>query len=213
VPLLPTGPTPFDRGGGNPNPVLANLFKSLDTQNLTSNNYIRKGNLISFSYAQWIHDPYPLIIVTDVLPNNRIRGVNLHYLTFPYIRNLLKMGANNLSFSYANIRGNKYIVDAFRSYKWHGVRQIKVMDSAFLLSVMASVRSFDPSQVRAIRRAVQDQINREVNPKAQATPTAGATPNAPRIPPPTGPSVGPLTNTPAPAAPAGGTIGPGPVEM
>jgi hypothetical protein len=96
-----------------------------------------------------------------------MRGVNLHYLTFPYIKNLLRSGAGNQGFSYGNIKADPYIVNAFRSYKWQGIRQVKMLDSAFLLTVMATVRSFDPTQVAAIRQAVQEQIQREVNPRPE----------------------------------------------
>lgn len=161
--------TPFDMGQTGANPTLTTLFKAVDKRSIISNNYIKKGSLISFGYARWVHDPYPLVLVTDVLLNNRIRGVNLHYLTFPYIRNILRLGSNNPAFSYLNIKGDRYIVNAFRSYKWQGIRQISMLDSAFLLTVMAAVRSFDPSQVKAIRRAVQEQIRRQVNPVAAPT--------------------------------------------
>ena len=93
----------------------------------------------------------------------------MHYMTFPIIRNLLRTGGNNSIFSYANIKGNKYITDAFRSYKWTAIRQVRVMDVSFLLTVMGMVRSFDPSQIMAIRKMVQEQLRRETNPAATPT--------------------------------------------
>ena len=146
-------------------PVVSRLFKGVgNNKPVTTNDIVTKGSLISFSYSMWKHDPFPLIIVSDITSGLRLRGVNIHYLTFPYIKNLLRTGTTNPSFSYGNIKADPYIVNAFRSYKWQGIRQIKKLDSAFLLTVMATVRSFDPSQVASIRQAVQQQIQREVNP-------------------------------------------------
>lgn len=149
------------------NPVVSKLFNTVgNRQPVTTNQTVQKGSLVAFGYQFWKHDPYPLVIVTDVMMGDRIRGVNLHYLTFPYIKNILGMGANNPGFSYRNIMADEYIVNAFRSYKMQGVRQVKILDSAFLMQVMASVRSFDPTQVAAIRKAVQQQIAAVVNPPA-----------------------------------------------
>ncbi len=154
------------------NPAIAKLFQSVGTKSLTQN-YLKKGALVSFSYQWWKHDPYPLLILTDIFQGNMLRGINLHYLTFPYIRNLLKMGGNNPAFSYANIKGDKYITNAFRSYKWNAIRQVRVMDVSFLLTIMGMVRSFDPSQIMAIRKIVQDQLRRETNPAANPTEVSG----------------------------------------
>ncbi len=150
------------------NPAIANLFKPLG-QATSLDTTVRKGSLISFNYSFWVHDPYPLIIVTDLLPNNRVRGVNLHYLSYVYIKTLLRGSLQIGGLSYGNIKSDKYITNAFRSYKWMGIRQIKKLDCNFLLTVMATVRSFDPNQVRAIRESIQAQISREANPKAEPT--------------------------------------------
>lgn len=121
---------------------------------------------MSFSYAYWRHDPYPLIVVTKVLPGQKVFGVNLHYITFPIIKNILRSHCGDPGFSYASIKGDQYIVGALRSYKWQGIRQVKVLDHNFLLTVMGMVRSFDPAEVEIIRRTVQEQIGRQVNPRA-----------------------------------------------
>lgn len=147
------------------NPLISKLFKPVRSPKDTG--FIKKGDLIRFNYSFWIHDPYPLVIITDVIYGQRVRGVNLHYLTFPYMRNLLKLGCHNIGFSYENIKGNAYIANAFRSYKWSGIRQIKKLDCAFILNAMSLVRSFDPLQVKAIRQEVMKQISREVNPPAK----------------------------------------------
>lgn len=134
---------------------------------------VGKGSLITFSYLfhKPGHDPSPLVLVTDIW-QHYVRGVNLHYLTFPYIRKLLQPGGmnacNNPRFSYYNIKGDAYIVGAFRQYKRPGIRQIRMLDCSFLLNVLASVRSIDPNEVEQIRRVVREQINRLANPPAQA---------------------------------------------
>ena len=132
------------------------------------NSFIKKGDLISFFYEYWKNDFSPLLIVSDSMlvskSGNMMRGVNLHYLTFPYIRNLLQNNKNNPNFSYSNIKGNQYLTDAFRSYKLNAVTNIKKLDVNFILNVMATVRTFDPNQVKAIRESIQEQIQRKINP-------------------------------------------------
>ena len=150
------------------NPAIARLFRSVDTKNMAQN-YLKKGALISFSYQRWIHDAYPLVLLTDIFPGDKLRGVNMHYLTFPFIRSMLNTGGNNQIFSYAYIKGNKQLVNSFRSYKWNAIRQVRVMDVTFLLNIMGMVRSFDPSQIMAIRQMVQEQMRRETNPAAAPT--------------------------------------------
>lgn len=132
---------------------------------------IGKGSLVYFNYLFWIHDPYPLVIVTDIY-GQYIRGVNLHYLTFPYIKKILQPQLNasncdNKNFSYYNIKDTQYIVNAFRTYKRSGIKTIKTLDCAFILNIMASVRALDPQEVENIRLAIQQQMRaRAAQPKA-----------------------------------------------
>lgn len=131
-----------------------------------------KGSLVIFNYIFYKpgHDPYPLVFMTDdnyPLKNPLyIRGVNLHYLTFPVIKKLLQPNINNPNFSYDNIKGDSYITGAFRQYKKVGIRQLKTLNTAFLLNVLASVRSFNPSEIEAIRNSVREQLQRLTNPSA-----------------------------------------------
>lgn len=146
-------------------PMMQQLFKSIDNKTPIQAT-ITKGSLIIFNYSFWAHDPYPMIIVSDVMQGNKIRGVNLHYLTFNYINNLLKIAAGNPAFSYSAIKNDTYITSAFRSYKWQGIRNIKKLDSNFILSIMGMVRSFDINEIEAIRRSIQEQMNVLLNPPA-----------------------------------------------
>lgn len=140
---------------GNPNPRMFGNFG------------VRKGSLISFNYVYWRNDAYPLVVVSqNALANGKLWGVNLHYLTFPYIRKILGMSEGDPNFSYSSISGDAYMKKAFRSYKWRGIRQVKVLEPKFLMDIMSMARSYDPAEVQIIRRQVQEQIGRKMNPKA-----------------------------------------------
>lgn len=134
-------------------------------------NRITRGSLISFHYPQSyamipnvIHDPYPMVIITDIWPKY-IRGVNLHYLTFPYVKKLLTTYAGN-SFSYFNIRNDRYMANAFRMYVRMGVHQPKRLDTDWLIGVLGSVRSFGPGELEQIRANIQKQIQARLQTKA-----------------------------------------------
>jgi hypothetical protein len=142
-------------------------------RNLPANQYgpsvktVAKGSLVYFNYLFWIHDPYPLVIISDIYPQY-IRGLNLHYLTFPYIKNILQPNCDSGNFSYKNIRnGNipyktEYIPKAFRTYKRSGIRSLKSLDCSFILNVLASTRGIDPAEVEHIRQVVQQQIKQQM---------------------------------------------------
>jgi len=111
-----------------------------------------------------IHDPYPMLIVTDIWPKY-IRGVNLHYLTFPYVQRLLtNYGGKN--FSYFHVRNDKYMANAFRMYVRMGVKQPKRLDTEWLMTVLGSVRSFGPGELEQIRTNIQKQIQQRLQTKA-----------------------------------------------
>lgn len=132
-----------------------------------------KGSLVQFTYdfSRPGHDRTPLVVVTDIMPNY-VRGINLHYLTFPVIKNILQVSGmnacNNRNFSYANIKADRYIISAFRQYKKVGIKRLKILDCNFILNVMGSVRAIDPQEVEAIRNTIREQLNRTIN---QVVPT------------------------------------------
>jgi hypothetical protein len=142
-------------------------------RNVAANQYgpsvktVAKGSLVYFNYLFWIHDPYPLVLIADIY-GQYIRGLNLHYLTFPYIKHVLQPGCDNRQFSYKNIRNNgiayeqEYIPKAFRTYKRSGIRSLKVLDCSFILSVLASTRGIDPAEVDRMRSVVQQQIQQQM---------------------------------------------------
>lgn len=127
---------------------------------------VKTGSLVSFGYTFWRNDPYPLIIVIDNrLGGNTISGINLHYLTFRDIREVVSR-AGKMGFSYRSISDSKPFRNAYRSYKRVGVRQMRALDPSYLLGVMGAVRSYDPAESQIIRRQVQEQLRQQVNPKA-----------------------------------------------
>lgn len=121
-----------------------------------------RGSLILFHYQLWKNDPAPLVIVSSVTPGYVVKGVNLHYLTFNYINRII--ASVGPGFSYNNIRGDQYIMGAFRSYLWSGIdfKTMRSIDTGFLLKMMSSVRSFDPNQIRAMRMEIDRQISQQM---------------------------------------------------
>lgn len=136
---------------------------------------VGRGSLIVFNYLfhKPGHDPQPLVLVTDVW-RDYIRGINLHYLTFPVIKKLMfpaqgQTICDSPSFTYQYIKGNDYIVSAFRQYKRGGIQQLKKLNCQFIANALALSRSFDPNEIEAIRRSVREQIRRLANPAAVPT--------------------------------------------
>ena len=127
---------------------------------------IKPGSLIVFRYNFFKNDPAPLCLVGRVGLNGMISGLNLHYLTFRYIKQLVQTYCGK-NFNYQLIKGNKYIVNSYRSYKREGRKNIQVLDCDFLLGVLGSVRSFKPSELEAIRKSVQKQLQERMHPTAE----------------------------------------------
>lgn len=149
---------------------MAGLFSQLP---VSQNNKISRGSLITFRYPAsqgkepyTIHDPNPMVIVTDVWPSI-VRGVNLHYLTFPYIKRILQSYCNNTGFSYASIKPDRYQAGAFRVYYRRGMSQIKRMDCSWLLDVLGAVRSFSESELQKLQEQIQAQIQARLQAKAE----------------------------------------------
>ena len=136
---------------------------------------VGRGSLVSFNYIfhKPGHDPNPVVLITDIWPNY-IRGINLNYLTFPTIKNLvfpspIQTVCDNPVFTYQYIKGNDYITSAFRQYKRNGVQRLRKLDCAFIVKALGLTRSFDPNEIEAIRRSVREQIRQLVNQRAAPT--------------------------------------------
>lgn len=149
---------------------------------ISANNSIKKGSLITFNYTFWKNDPYPLVIVNENFVSKKIWGINLHYLTFNYIKKIMKYCKSPMFSYYSAIKNDKILENAYRSYKWQGIRQIKRLDCDFLLDVIATVKSYDPAEVQIIRKNVQEQINKKINPKSYEINTKSLNNNEPPAP-------------------------------
>ncbi len=148
---------------------LGELFKAIEypTPAVPTPKIVHKGSVINFHYVgqrigKSIHDPYPLVLVSDIF-SDAVRGVNLNYLTVPYVKNMIDRFLDK-PFSYALIKGDSYIVGgrgnpgAFRTYKRNGISQLRMMDSAFLKGIAAISRTLDPNELDQIRMQIEDLI-------------------------------------------------------
>lgn len=125
------------------------------------------GKLFSCRYLFFKHDQAPLIMMTGVwAKTGHIAGVNLHYLTFPYVKWMIQHYCGHADFSWQAIKGDKYIANAFRCYKRSGLRLVRGIDCDFLKTILNSLRSFDPEEIEAMRKEVNKQLQQKMNPKA-----------------------------------------------
>jgi hypothetical protein len=147
-------------------PVFQKLFRAIDLKTQAA---LTRGNLITFNYSFWAHDPNPVIIISSILPGNVVKGINLHYLTFYSINNLLSISLQR-PFSYSLVKNDAYIRSAFRSYKWQGIKNIKKLDTNFLSAFVnpnpLGRKVFDINEIRAMRASVEQQMNVLLNPPA-----------------------------------------------
>jgi hypothetical protein len=147
------------------------LFQTLEWQGPGIPNIVHKGSIILFSYAGQarnpIHDPYPLVMVTDIF-TDMVRGLNLHYLTLPFLRNLITNYANRPDFSYRYIKNDSFLIASFRSYKRAGMSQIRILDVEFLKKLLQVVRALDVAEIEQIRQQVRQMLAQEVaQPRAE----------------------------------------------
>lgn len=124
------------------------------------------GRLFSCRYLFFKHDQAPLVMMTGVWRQGHIAGINLHYLTFPYVKWMIEHYCGHADFSWQAIKGDKYIANAFRCYKRAGLRLVRGIDCDFLKTVLNSLRSFDPEEIEAMRKEVNKQLQQRMNPKA-----------------------------------------------
>ena len=73
---------------------------------------------------------------------------------------------DNQQMTYQYIKGNGYIVSAFRQYKKAGIQSLKKLNCDFIMKAMTVSKSFNPNEIEAIRNNIREQINRLVNPSA-----------------------------------------------
>jgi hypothetical protein len=147
------------------------LFKDVISRSVGANQYgpsfktIASGSLVTFQYMFAKNDVYPLVILTYVSANY-LHGVNLHYLTFNEIKQVLqkdKLNGCRPGFNYQNVKPYQYIVKAYRTYKRNGIKGLKVLDCDLIVKSMTVTRSIDPQEAEAIRENVRNQIAGLVN--------------------------------------------------
>ena len=134
---------------------IPNLVEHIGPAN---NGSVLSGTVISFFYSFFDHDPYPIIITTGSMPNERIGGLNLHYLTFPVFRALLNNWAGNSAFNYLIVKNQPIIKNAFRSYKINGIKNAKKVNYQAILEVMSINRNYSPQEMLAIQQAVDKYV-------------------------------------------------------
>lgn len=137
------------------NRIIPNIVELIGSSNKGS---IINGSVVSFYYQNFNHDPYPVIISTGPMSNNRIGGLNLHYLTFPVFRALLNSWAGNAAFNYFIIKNEPVIKNAFRSYNISGIKNIKKIHYKAILEIMSIKRNFSPEEMSAIQQAVDKYV-------------------------------------------------------
>ena len=170
---------------------MVGLFEDFDpVEAIASNRFgvsvkkITRGTLMSFHYPHSlsnppnkIHDTYPMIIVTDIWPRY-LRGVNLHYLNFHYVKTLLEVHGEKPSATYSSpyIKGDPNVsggrgaagqsAGAFRTYFRAGIMTPKKLDVAFLKMILSEVRSFAPNEIERIRKEIESQIQQRLQARA-----------------------------------------------
>lgn len=139
-----------------------------------NNQVLKRGTLIAFQYKWMKHDPAPLLLVSEICPPNctntrvqgTISGLNLHYLTFKYVKWLISSYCGKGGFGYGLYRNNSYVVNAYRSYRKDGRRLIKAIDCDSLLAILGGIRSYKPSEIEAMRKQVQQQLRAKLQKNA-----------------------------------------------
>ena len=144
---------------------------------------IKHGDLILMQYLYWKHDSRPLVLVAGkyTKPDERIGGINIHYLTLPYLtgklRGLMDNQCGSEQFRYKLVQHDPYITQAFRIYKKSGIGKVLRFDCGYASGKLDAVRTlkYNPQEMKAIREMIRQQLQRDVNPTAeqlarQATP-------------------------------------------
>lgn len=165
VPTVPTVPTTPTVSSPQQQQKPAQTQTPQKPQQLFRNVYqrtLQAGSLVTFQYTFWRHDPYPLVLCGGLWASGKMVGVNLHYLTFKYIKFLINQFCGK-NFNYHYIKSNQFIKNSFRSYKREGVRNVRMLDCQFLLSMMGQVRSLSPTEVEAMRQHIRGQLQEKMN--------------------------------------------------
>ena len=123
----------------------------------------------------------PCILVIGVNKHGNLQAVNLRWLLPPFVAQALKMAGGG-GVSYGSIKSTN-IRDGYRTYKVKGLRNVRVLDTAFMRGVLRSIQQISPNEVNAIRQEIERQLAARLNPLASSlTGTQVATPAAQQAP-------------------------------
>ena len=163
--------------------ILNNLFQNIQPvrgpRSVGVGGQIPRGSIIRFGYRNWKHDPYPVVIVTDVswAPRQKmnggieqpfIKGINLNYLTsFDFQRIVRNCG--NAAFSYNTIMGDNQLKRAYRHYVvgFDNIQNLQLLNCDDIVAARDISRAYDPNQIDAIKQSIQKQLEQQVNVKAE----------------------------------------------
>lgn len=154
----------------------------------------KPGDVITFVYNKKlyyeIHDRYPLVLVLDWKRGNRVRGVNLHYLSYSVMGSIIEMTHNGLIYSYRQVQPMQMCVDAFRHYIWTWIIQgtIRRMNTEAIQAEVNTIKKYGKLDEATIHQLVREQLQKKTQ-QLQATQPKGTTP--------TTPGLGPIAATPA----------------
>lgn len=169
VPVVPNAPTAPVSGVNQTQPTTPVQPNQINSQQKQPQQVfkriyyptVKSGSLVSFQYTFYKHDPNPLVLCTGKWADGKVAGVNLHYLTYNYIKNLINQFCGK-QFNYQSIKADKFIKKSFRSYRKEGVRNIKLMDCAYLNQMLNNIRTYNPTEVEAMRQYIRKQINQKM---------------------------------------------------
>ncbi|MCK9459720.1 MAG: hypothetical protein M0R80_08785 [Proteobacteria bacterium] len=163
--------------------ILNNLFQNIQPvrgpRSVGVGGQIPRGSIIRFGYRNWKHDPYPVVIVTDVswaarqrtnggIEQPFIKGINLNYLTsFDFQRIVINCG--NAAFSYNTIMGDNQLKRAYRHYVvgFDNIQNLQMLNCDDIVAARDISRAYDPNQMDAIKQSIQRQLEQQVNIKAE----------------------------------------------
>lgn len=137
-----------------------------DLRPLTSLRGLIPGVVASFHYPLFKHDPYPVVLVLED-QGPYLFGLNLHYLSFPAIRDLFRrLGPVP---NYQQIKNMSNITPAFRKYKKTAISQPRVQSLAETLHKMLVVRKYPEHEIHGAVEDVRRQRQAESPPGETTT--------------------------------------------
>lgn len=158
------------------------LFIDVPTSGVPTNQYgpsaayLPPGTICKARYLFPHRDPTPCILVIGRNRYGNLEGINLRWILPAFVGQALRMSAGG-GLRYESVKGTN-IADGYRTYKIKGLRNIRVLDTAFMRSVLGGIQDIDPHEVDAIRKEIDRQISQHANPAASLMATQLTAPPA-----------------------------------